>query len=297
MLTLDQIRASLGHKSFIHTPTMWLDTKSRYLNSVLGREDLGIPYGRMIELTGMESNGKTAMGLTIGAIAQRDGAVVSVLDLESSWDSEWASRRGLDAKKVQLLQPYVGKFAKEKDARLISSQELFEEAERVMSASYAEAQAKKRQHKMFMLVDSIAAILTDEESAAGLADSNMRSKLSTAVFLGQLMRRWVGLCQSYNVLVVFINQMRINPMQFFGDPHYTPGGNAPRFFCHIRAKMRRVKGGRMTNLGKVIGVKGILQNTKNKVGGVEGTSCGYKLLFDNGKTVFCSEKGVKTDGE
>ena len=108
----------------------------------------------------------------------------------------------------------------------------------------------------------------------------MRTQMALPQFLGKLLRRWTGLFESYNVLGVFINQVRIAPGVAFGNPEYTPGGKALKFYCHIRSIVRRTKGGRLMKSGKIVGLKGIITNLKNKAGGVEGSRCGYKIYFD-----------------
>src|ERR1017187_9999898 len=92
--TLSQIRAKLGHAQLEWTPNAWLDTGIPDLNRVLGHADKGLAYGRIIEMSGWESSGKSALGLSVAALAQRNGAVVVWGDIENSWDPGWAKLRG-----------------------------------------------------------------------------------------------------------------------------------------------------------------------------------------------------------
>ena len=94
---LQKIRKSLKHLSTEWTPSLWLDTGVPDLNQVLGHRDRGIPYGRILEISGMESQGKTALGMSLAAAAQQDGAAIIWEDLETSFDSEWAIMRGIAA--------------------------------------------------------------------------------------------------------------------------------------------------------------------------------------------------------
>lgn len=283
---VDQIRAKLGHLTMQWEPTAWLDTGSPDVNDVLGSQAHGIPYGRIMEVYGMESNGKTALALSLCALAQQDGATIHWGDFESSFDPEWAAKRGLDASKVRVFQPYVGKFEGEKEMRLSTAQELCQEIEASV--------ASRKTNKQIIVVDSVTSMLVEGEATAGLTGRNLRSSMSHPVFLGALLRRWVGLSQSYSALIILINQLRQNPMQMFGSPWYTPGGNAPRFYSHVRVKLHRVKGGKMMHGGKMIGVKGIITCVKNKVGGTEGAEIGYKMLFD-GPIQFLSVKDLKKE--
>src|SRR5712671_3902960 len=87
---LSLIRKRLGYLTFEPTVTHWLDTGSPRLNSVLGSPTKGLAYGKMIELSGLESNGKTLLMLLLASLAQDDGAIVGWMDLENSFDPNWA---------------------------------------------------------------------------------------------------------------------------------------------------------------------------------------------------------------
>lgn len=288
---LGRIRKKLGHLTHEAKPTMFLNSGNKFLNSVLGHPDKGLAYGKILEIYGKESNGKTALAIDIACLCQTDGAVVIWIDLEHSFDPEWIARRGLKIDDVILIQPYVGKFNKGKETRLSTVQELLEEAEATMTELQRSGIGK-----FCLVIDSVAAMLVEEEAEAGLTGQNLRTGNALPVALGRLLRRWIGLLQDYHALAVFINQMRTKPGVPFGDPDYTPGGNALRFYAHIRVRMRRVKGGRMTQSGKVIGIKGILKNDKNKGGGVEGTEIGFKIFF-NGKSRFLSAATIREEAD
>lgn len=287
---LGRIRKKLGHLTHEAEPTEFLNTGNKYLNSVLGHPDKGLAYGKILEIYGMESNGKTALAIDLACLCQADGAAVVWVDLEHSFDPEWIARRGLKIDEVVLIQPFVGKFEGSKEKRLSTVQELMEEAEGVMTEL-----RKSGVLKICIVIDSVAAMLVEEEAEAGLTGQNMRTSNALPVALGRLLRRWIGLLQDYHAVALFINQMRTKPGGF-GDPAYTPGGNALRFYAHVRVRMRRVKGGRMTQSGKTVGIKGILRNDKNKGGGVEGTECGFKIFFD-GKSRFVAASAIREEAE
>lgn len=297
---LDQIRTKLGHASLQYTPSLYLDTGIPDLNRVLGHADKGIPYGAIIEISGLESVGKSAISLALAALAQQDKALALWGDFERSWASDWSRIRGLarcpacadqvnekcpacggkdallyrlDGSRLKVLQPYVGTFGSDKKTRLSTAEEITAEMEAVMTALH------RKYDRMVTVVDSLASMLTQSEAEAGLEGANLRTAQSHPVFLGHLLRRWVGLSQGYNALIILINQLRQNPMAHFADPWYSPGGNAIRFYPHVRVRVRRSKGSRILEQGRQIGTQGIMRCTKNKVGGQEGAEIGYKLLF------------------
>ena len=301
---LDQIRAKLNHCSMAYTPSLYLDTGIPDLNRVLGHADKGVPYGAIIEVSGLEGVGKSAICLSLAALAQQNGALVVWGDFEHSWTPDWSLKRGLakcsgcngekclrcggkesllyglDTTRLQVIQPYVGTFdGDSKHPRLTTAEELTAEIEAIMTALH------RKHDRMVIVVDSLASMLTQSEAEAGLEGANLRTSQSHPMFLGRLLRRWVGLSQSYNALILLINQLRQNPMARFGDPWYTPGGNAPRFYSHVRVRARRSKGSRILDTSKggkgmQIGIQGILRCIKNKVGGQEWSEEAYKLMRD-----------------
>ena len=342
--SLQEIRSRLSHMSLKWRPSLWLDTNIKLLNNVAGHTDKGLPYGRMIEITGWESSAKSANTLALAALAQRDGAHVIWGDIENSFEPDWAIQRGIikclkcrgarynagkcskcnntrivitngekedcsacicsdcdgsgiDTERFTLIQPYVGKFTyknklgkmvQERDERLSTAQELCEEIEECMKL-------KRKENKSFVVIDSIAALLTEGESAAGISGANMSTNTDLARFVGRLLRRWVGLAQVHNAMIIFINQLREGPAKF-GDPTHSMGGNAPKFYSHVRLRMKRVPGSKIVDKGKVIGIRGTITALKNKTGGEEGAKVGFRLFY-KGKIEFVPAKDVMEKGE
>lgn len=296
------VRNSMRHTALPPAPRCYLDTKSKYLNGALGHPSLGLPYGRLIEIAGPPSSGKTAAALDLIAMAQKDGAHCGWHDVENSFDDAWARKRGVDVDNLALLQPYVGTFPEKikrdamgketivlsKTARLITAEELCAEQEEATRRIYnADPQGKQ-----FWVLDSVTALLVAEEGNAGITHQNMRTKMSLAAFLSRLLRRWVGTMQCYNATIVFINQLRISPDVYFGNPEQTTGGQALKFYCHSRARMQWVKGGRILQNGAQVGTKGVITNYKNKSGGVPGAQCGYRIIF-KGESKYLDPTAVK----
>jgi RecA/RadA recombinase len=93
-----------------------------------------------------------------------------------------------------------------------------------------------------------------------------------------------------------VNQLREGP-QKFGDPVHTPGGNAPKFYSHVRIRVRRVKGGKIMDGGKLTGISGIMKCLKNKSGGIEGSEIGYRILFKGPLEFISAKEAKKNEGD
>lgn len=295
---VESIRKKLKHVTFHREVKDWLNTGSLLLNGALGSKEKGVPYGKMVELFGPESQGKTLIATLLAGLAQGDGADVGWVDLENSFDNRWANRQGLDAERVALFQVQVGKFGKEREERLQTAQELLEEVEYWMALK----QKQNPKAKICVVVDSVAALLVEEEAEAGLTHQNMRTNAALSQFLSKMLRRWVALALNRNALIIFINQVRTNPGQMFGNPETTPGGKALKLYASIRCRVRRVKNGRLLKNGKIIGLKSIIQNVKNKAGegSIEGADCGFKCFFrhdkDSAQWKFLPVAALKKEG-
>ena len=161
-----------------------------------------------MEISGFESHGKTSLLMDLMGKAQKDGATVALWDLENSWDPDWARARGIDPDAVYIFQSEIGQFGKEKEDRMITAQEQCEEIELWMKEERHEENPEGR---IFLAVDAIAAIMTEEEAAAGIQDQNMRTMVSLASFLSKLLRRWVAYAANFNAIIAMVNQLRLAP--------------------------------------------------------------------------------------
>lgn len=286
------IRKKLGHYTADVPVAYWLNTGSKRLNAVLGSEKLGIPYGKIIELFGWESTGKTLLAILLTGLAQADGAEAVWLDFERAFDKEWATRQGVDVARMRLFQVLIGRHGTEKNARLDTAQEVWQEAEAWMAMWH-----NKHPHsKLIVVVDSVAAMLPEDEAVAGLVDSNMKSHNALAVMMSPLMKRMTGLAAVYNATFIFLNQLREGPVRF-GDPSKPTGGNSLKFYASIRARVKRVKKGRLMSKGKIVGLKGMITNIKNRAGGgsVEGHVCGFKAYYNKYDWLFLSEQSIREE--
>jgi RecA/RadA recombinase len=214
-----------------------------------------------MEMRGKNHGGKTTLTTLLAGMAQRDGAAVGYVDAEDSRDKAWAERLSLDYDNVTVVHPKLVTVKKTAPPRLESAEELFAEAETGMALMH-----KLGYEKQFWFVDSVAMLRPELMIEAGATGQNARTKLELSQFLSQRLPHWSGLAANYNALIILINQVLINPMAMFENPEYSPGGNAFQHTCTVRAQVRRVKSGKITKDGKVIGLCGLVKNFKNKTG-------------------------------
>lgn len=296
----DKIGRLLKFSAFEPEQRYWLDTGFPDLNETLGSRELGLPYGKIIELSGIEHGGKTLLSTIIGGMCQRDGAALGYMDLENSYDVPWATNLGMDCSNVFLIEPKLisinGKKMHPKAMRVLheldpklplqleSAEMMFAEAELAMKL-YAEQGADKQ----FWMLDSVAQIQTQMAVDAGTTERNMRVNLDRAMFLSNVLPRWAALAASYNAMIFLLNQIRDKPGVMYGSPEYSPGGRALRHACAIRAKVRKgEKGGRLLMGKKLVGIKGVIKNEKNKAGqgSIGGGQVAFKIRWDKTPAQF-----------
>lgn len=270
-----------------------LNTGSPYANAVFGTKDLGIPYGKVVEIAGAEHCGKTLVSNVLMGLAQEDGAAGGYIDLEESRDGVWSTKLGVRWDAVTKFYPMLVRQKKGPPV-LLSAEEICEQAETAMHLLAKQAQ------KQFWFLDSIAMMVTAKQYAVGLSDSSMNSKLDRAMFLSTLLPRWAGIAANYNALIFVSNQLRSKVGGFvMGDPDETTGGKALRHVCSVRVRGRRIKGGRLKQGKAVVGLAGVIRNIKNKSGdgSVEGAECGFKILWNRprAKVEFMSKADLESE--
>jgi RecA/RadA recombinase len=290
------IRKALKHPT-TEDLKYWLDTGNPLLNKVLGSEEMGLAYGKQYEIAGWESHGKSALLYYLISRAELDGSQIGIWPLEPLADDSWLKKRGIQhPERIIKFEPVVGYFKGEKKKRPITAEEQCDEIEMWMDNCYE----KNPDGRIFLGVDSIAGMMTEEEETKRVSEQNMRTKVSVASFLSHLTKRWQKRVTAYNGMLVWVNQIRVAPGKW-GNPEYTMGGNAMRYACASRVRVKRMgKAGRILKNGKCIGFKGTIQNWKNKVGddSREGTQIGFKQLFDGrSKYVPISEVKPEQDEE
>ena len=197
----------------------------------------GYPRGRVVEIYGPESSGKTT--LTIHAIAevQKQGGVAAFIDAEHAFDATYASALGVDIDNLYISQPDNGEQALEVADHLISSGALD-----------------------LVIVDSVAALTPRSEIEGEMGDSKMGLH---ARLMSQALRKLTATIHKTNCTVIFINQIRMKIGVMFGNPETTTGGNALKFYSSVRLDIRRI--GAIKNGEDVVGNRTRVKVVKNKV--------------------------------
>jgi recombination protein RecA len=197
----------------------------------------GVPRGRIIEIFGPESSGKTTLALTITAQAQKLGGLAAFIDAEHALDSVYAKKLGVDTDNLIISQPDTGEQALEITETLVRSGALD-----------------------IIVIDSVAALVPKSEIEGEMGDAQMGLQ---ARLMSQAMRKLTGVISKSNVCVIFINQIREKIGVMFGNPETTTGGRALKFYASVRLDIRRtasVKDG-----DEVTGSRVKVKVVKNKV--------------------------------
>lgn len=235
----------------------YLDTGIPELNRALsGRYRGGIPMGRMIEVFGPASSGKTFMSTMVMAAAQRMGGLAFFADHERTFDPELARKLGLslDSDKFRWLKPKT--FEESVDTA-------------VKTAIHLRKAGLDINKPIVWVFDSVASMVPqaklydDKGQMRKIGDYNMRDKLLLAQATSQSYPQLAQAGEDYNLTVILLNQIRVDPTQMFGDPTTTPGGKAAEFYASIRLSLGRkdVKGKDKEVIGALVSAKAI----KNKV--------------------------------
>lgn len=173
----------------------------------------GLPYGRIVEIYGPESSGKTTLAIHVIAEAQKKGGVCAFIDAEHAFDSEYAKNLGVDTDNLLISQPNYGEQGLEIAEKLISSGVI-----------------------TVCVIDSVSALTPKKEIDGEMGDANMGLQ---ARMMSQAMRKINATAKKNNVCLIFINQLRDKIGVMFGSPETTTGGNALKFYASIRIDVRR----------------------------------------------------------
>ena len=212
-----------------------IPTGSLALDAALGIG--GVPKGRIIEIYGPESSGKTTLALHILAQAQKQGGEVAFVDAEHALDPDYAAALGVDTDNMLVSQPDTGEQALEITDALVRS-------------GAVDA----------IVVDSVAALVPKQEIEGEMGDTFVGLQ---ARLMSQALRKLAGTIAKTNCVVIFINQLRMKIGVMYGNPETTTGGNALKFYSSVRLDVRRVES--IKEGGNVIGNKTRVKVVKNKV--------------------------------
>src|SRR5580693_7411967 len=240
-LTIDKIDKDYGKGSVMmmnersQEPQAVISTGSIGLDVALGIG--GLPKGRVVEIYGPESSGKTTLAIHVIAEAQKKGGMCAIIDAEHAFDSGYAKKLGVDIDSLLISQPDYGEQGLEIADRLILSGALD-----------------------VVVIDSVAALVPKGELEGEMGDSKMGLQ---ARLMSQALRKLTATISKTNTICIFINQLREKIGVMFGNPETTTGGNALKFYASVRLDIRRI--GAIKNGEEVTGNMTRVKVVKNKV--------------------------------
>ncbi|HET9057829.1 MAG TPA: recombinase RecA [Chitinophagaceae bacterium] len=240
-LTIDKIDKDYGKGSVMmmneksQEPMEYISTGSIGLDVALGIG--GLPKGRIVEIYGPESSGKTTIATHVIAEAQKKGGICAIIDAEHAFDSSYAQKLGVDIDNLLISQPDYGEQALEIADRLILSGALD-----------------------VVVIDSVAALVPKSELEGEMGDSKMGLH---ARLMSQALRKLTATISKTNTICIFINQLREKIGVMFGNPETTTGGNALKFYASVRLDIRRMS--QIKDGEEAIGNRVKVKVVKNKV--------------------------------
>ncbi len=238
---INQIQRQFGKGSIMRLGTQEMEripvipTGALSLDIALGVG--GLPKGRVTEIYGPESSGKTTLALHAVAEAQKKGGTAAFIDAEHALDTNYAERLGVDIDNLLVSQPDFGEQALDIAEILIRSGGID-----------------------IIVIDSVAALVPRAEIDGNAGDSHVGLQ---ARLMSQAMRKFTGVLNRSNTVLVFINQIRMKIGVMFGNPETTTGGNALKFYSSLRLDIRRI--GQLKDGQEVIGNRTKVKVVKNKV--------------------------------
>src|SRR5689334_4569049 len=241
-LALGQIEKQFGKGSILRlgskdaiVPVSVISTGSISLDAALGVG--GFPRGRINEIFGPESSGKTTIALQVVAEAQKKGGIAAFIDVEHALDPVYAKKLGVDVDNLLVSQPDYGEQALEITSHLIASGQID-----------------------VLVVDSVAALVPKAELEGEMGDSHMGLQ---ARLMSQALRKLTGVVSKSKTCLIFINQIREKIGVMFGNPETTTGGRALKFYSSVRVDIRRIAA--IKDGDAVVGNRTKVKVVKNKV--------------------------------
>ena len=241
-LAITQIDRQFGKGSIMRLGEDYIPTMDNSISTGCLSLDIalgvgGVPKGRIVEIFGPESSGKTTLGLHIIAEAQNTGGFAAFIDAEHAVDPEYSKKLGVNTEELLISQPDTGEQALEICETLVRSGAL-----------------------SVIVIDSVAALVPRAELEGDMGDSHMGLQ---ARLMSQALRKLTGTVSRSNTTVIFINQIREKIGVMFGNPETTPGGRALKFYSSIRMEIRRITS--LKDGGEMVGSRVRVKVVKNKV--------------------------------
>lgn len=227
----------------------------------------GLPKGKIVEIYGPESSGKTLLCLHAIAEVQKNGGVAAFIDAENAFNTDWAAKIGVNIDDLIFSQPDSGEDA-------------FNIAETLASSGAVD----------LIVIDSVSALVPRKELEGETGDTQVGTQ---AKMMSQGLRKITGVANKTGTTIIFINQLRMKIGVMFGSPETTSGGNALKFFASLRMDIRRIA--QLKQGEEVYGARTKVKIIKNKVGAPFKTA-EFDVLFTEGSEGFSKEADIRDLG-